>query len=274
MIKLVALDLDGTIVNEQLRISPRVLSVLAHLINHTDVRVVIATGRMFLSALPFAREIGIREPLVTFQGAMIRDLDQAYTVRAHTPIQLELAKELLQILIEDKYHVNLYLNDELWTHPSNHHAAFYTKAAGIEPIFTEDLMGCMTLAPTKIMVIDDHRVDVLLKYLSRNFMNRLSFCRSRTNFCEMIDVSASKWNALKQLADEWGILPEEIMAIGDQGNDVSMLTHAGIGVAMGNAPDDVKEIANYVTTPIDQDGAAEAIEKFVLGNIPLEPSPR
>ncbi len=270
MIKLVALDLDGTVVNEQLRISPRVLSVLSHLINHTHVKVVIATGRMFMSALPFAREIGIREPLVAYQGAMVRALDDAFTMRAHTPIQLDLARELLAILLEDKYHVNVYMNDDLWTRPDNHHAAVYMRTAGVEPIFTEDLLGCLTLAPTKLMVIDDHRVDVLLEYLSCNFLNRLSFCRSRTNFCEIIDVSASKWNALKQLADEWGILPKEIMAIGDQGNDVSMISHAGIGVAMGNAPDDVKALANYVTTPIDQDGVAEAIEKFVLGGMPLE----
>ena len=90
-------------------------------------------------------------------------------------------------------------------------------------------------ASLKIMVIDDHRVDILLDHLGRHFVGRLSFCRSRTNFCEIIDVSASKWNALKALADDWGIQPDEIMAIGDQGNDLSMIEHAGVGVAATNA---------------------------------------
>jgi len=269
MIKLVALDLDGTIVNDQLKISDRVLKLLNHLITHTDVRVVIATGRMFLSALPFARQIGIVEPLVTYQGAMVREITAGYTQRFHAPIPLALAQEVLQTLIEDRYHINLYMHDQLWTHPSNSYAGYYSQKAGVEPMFHDDLLACMTVDPTKIMVIDDERVDSLLAYLGGNFKGRLSFCRSRTNFCEIIDIAASKWNALYSLAEEWGIQPSEIMAIGDQGNDLSMIQHAGVGVAMGNAPDEVKQAANYVTAPIGQDGAAEAIERFVLGHLPL-----
>jgi Cof subfamily protein (haloacid dehalogenase superfamily) len=270
MIKLVALDLDGTIVNDHLKISPRVLTLLNHLLTKTDVRVVIATGRMFSSALPFARQIGIQEPLVTYQGAMIRDLAVGHALRHHAPIPLPLAQELMAHLVEDKYHINLYMDDRMWTHPDNQYAGVYTKAAGVEPQFHEDLLGCMTIAPTKLMIIDNHRIDQLLAFLGQHFSTRLSFCRSRSNFCEIIDISASKWNALKSLADEWGIQPDEILAIGDQGNDLSMIKHAGIGVAMGNAPDDVKQHANFVTSTIEQDGAAEAIEKFVLGKLPLE----
>lgn len=270
MIKLVALDLDGTVVSDQLKISSKVLSLLSHLILNTDVRVVIATGRMFLSALPFATQIGICEPLIAYQGAMVREIATGHALRFHAPIPLPLAHEVMETLVEDKYHINLYMDDSLWTHPDNHHTTFYTQASGVKPIFHQDLRGCMTIAPTKIMVIDDDRLNVLLEYLTTHFQNRLSFCRSRTNFCEIIDVSASKWNALKALADEWGILPEEIMAIGDQGNDLSMIEHAGVGVAMGNAPDYVKEKANFVTSTIDRDGVAEAIERFVMGNLPFK----
>lgn len=270
MIKLVALDLDGTIVNEHLKIAPKVLRLLDHLITKTDVKVVIATGRMFISALPFAREIGIREPVISYQGAMIRELAEGYPLRYHNPIPLELAREVLEVLLQEKYHVNVYMDDRLWTRPDNHHADFYRRTANIEPNYHDDLISCLTLAPTKLMVIDDHRVDKLLTYLGGHFMGRLSYCRSRTNFCEIIDVSSSKWNAIQALAEGWGIQPEEILAIGDQGNDLSMIQHAGIGVAMGNAPDEVKEFANYVAPPIDQDGAAEAIERFVLGHLPLK----
>ncbi len=269
MIKLVALDLDGTVVNDQLQISPRVLSLLNHLITQTDVRVVIATGRMFLSALPFARQIGVVEPLVTYQGAMVREITEGHAQRFHAPIPLSLAQEVMQTLLAEKYHINLYMHDQLWTHPSNVHASYYSQKAGVAPVFHDDLLDCMTVDPTKIMVIDDHRLDHLLAQLQLHFAGRLSFCRSRTNFCEIIDVSASKWNALQTLAQEWGILPSEIMAIGDQGNDLSMIQHAGIGVAMGNAPDDVKQHANYVAPTIGEDGVADAIERFVLGHMPL-----
>lgn len=269
MIKLVALDLDGTIVNEQLKISNRVLMLLKHLITETDVRVVIATGRMFPSALPFVREIGIKEPVITYQGAMIRDIHD-HALRFHNPIRLELAQDLLKTLMAENYHVNLYMNDQIWTKPNRRYADFYTKMSGVVPNFHDDLLGCLDTAPTKLMVIDDDRVDLLLEYLTRNYTGRLAFCRSRSNFCEVIDVSVSKWNAIHSLATEWGIHPEEVMAIGDQGNDLSMIQHAGIGVAMGNAPDDVKQFANYVTSTIDKDGVAEAIERFVLGELPLK----
>lgn len=269
MIKLVALDLDGTIVDERLKISPRVVSLLGHLITRTDVKVVIATGRMFLSALPFARQIGLVEPLIAYQGAMIREMDEGHAIRLHAPISMPLAREVLAMLLEDNYHVNLYLDDTLWTRPDNLHAPLYSRLAGVEPQFHPDLAACMTAAPTKMMVIDDDRLDILLQYLDRHFADRLAFCRSRTNFCEIIDVSVSKWNAIQTLAAGWGIRPEEIMAIGDQGNDLSMVTGAGVGVAMGNAPDYVKAHANYIAPPIDQDGAAEAIERFVLSHLPL-----
>lgn len=265
-IKLVALDLDGTIVNEDLKISERTQKLLQHVITQTDTKVVIATGRMFLSALPFARQLTVKEPLVAYQGAMIRHLSDGHQMHYHNPIPMPLAQTLMQFLLEREFHINLYMEDELWTSHTNSFATYYATTAGVTPIFTENLMDAMTQPPTKLMVIDDFRVDGLLDELNTHFHGRLTYCRSRSNFCEMIDASCSKWKALEYLIGDWDIKPEEVMAIGDQGNDVSMLQGAGIGVAMGNAPDEVKALANYVTLSVDEDGAAEAIEKFVLNN--------
>ncbi|MEB3285906.1 MAG: Cof-type HAD-IIB family hydrolase [Vampirovibrionales bacterium] len=269
-IKVVALDLDGTIVNESLTISERTQKLLKHLITQGDVKVVIATGRMFFSAVPFAQSLGVTEPLITYQGAMIRNLDADYSLRYHNPIKLATAETLLKFLLEQKFDINLYVNDHLWTTHDNAHATFYARTSGIEPKKTNDLLSVMSDAPTKIMVIDNHRVSELLVELERQFAGQLSYCRSRSNFCEMIDVDSSKWNAIQHLLNIWHIKPEEVMAIGDQGNDLSMIKGAGIGVAMGNAPDEVKAFANYVTGPIEEDGVAEAIEQFVLGDMPIK----
>lgn len=273
MIKLVALDLDGTIVNGELQISDRVLKLLKHLIDDTEVRVVVATGRMHPSAMPFVKQIGTPWPVVTYQGAMIRDQDEHFTLMHHTPIRLDVARKVMQLLIEEKFSTNLYVNDVMYTNHANKFATRYARLAGITPVMDDDLLGRLTHAPSKIMAIDDDRIDYIQDALRANFPTDLSYCRSRPNFCEIIDVNASKWNALKFLADRWGILPEEIMAVGDQENDLSMIRHAGIGVAMGDAPDNVKAVANYVTEAIDGDGAALAIEKFVLGDMPLDPHP-
>lgn len=270
MIKVVALDLDGTIVNDSLQISDRTQKLLKHLINNTEIKVVIATGRMFMSALPFAQMLGVKEPIISYQGAMIRNLDTDYSLRYHNPIKLATAEKLLTFLQEQKFDINLYVNDELWTSHDNEHATYYARKSGITPKKTGDLLSVMSAAPTKIMVIDDHRVDELMVELGSRFEGHLGFCRSRSNFCEMIDIDSSKWNAISHMLNVWGIKPEEVMAAGDQGNDISMLKGAGIGVAMGNAPEDVKAFANYVTKPIDEDGVAEAIEQFVLSDMPIK----
>ncbi|MEM0952069.1 MAG: Cof-type HAD-IIB family hydrolase [Cyanobacteria bacterium P01_H01_bin.74] len=269
MIKLIALDLDGTVVSHELGISSRVLSTLKHLLKETDIKLVIATGRMYPSAVSFAKQIGITEPLIAYQGALIKGLVPPHEVILHSPIALETAAELLKMLIAEKYHINMYIDDILWTTPDNAFASFYAKTALVQPNFATNLLDQLTSAPTKIMVIDDTRVDSLLEKLAKTFNGKLTFCRSRTNFCEIIEASVSKWNAIKLLADQHNIQPHEIMAIGDQGNDISMISGAGIGVAMGNAPDAVKAVADDVTAPIDKDGVAIAIEKHVIPQLAL-----
>lgn len=267
-IKLVALDLDGTIVDDRLGISQRTTAVLQYLLKETDVRVIIATGRMFPSAIPFAKQLGITDPIIAYQGAMIRDHATHQEILHHSTIPLPVAKDLLQLLIDEKYHTNLYVDDQLFTNSTEEYADYYAGISGIRPTVTQSLMSALTGPPTKFLVIDETRIDTLLNLVRDRFPEVISVCKSRYNFCEMIDVSASKWNAIMTLAGQWGIRPEEIMAIGDHGNDLSMISQAGIGVAMGDAPEEIQAVATYVTGTIHEDGAATAIEKFVLADFP------
>ncbi len=264
MIKLVALDLDGTIVNDDLKISEPTLKVLEHLIKNTDIRVVVATGRMHPSALPFAQQIGTPEPLISYQGAMIRSMDGESTYLHHTPIPMDIAEEVVQMLTDESFNMNLYVSDTMYTNHENPYATRYARISGITPVKSHNLLESLTAPPSKMMAIDDHRIDYILDKLRKRFEGRLDFCRSRTAFCEIINQETSKWNALQVLANQWGIQPDEVMAIGDQENDLSMIQGAGIGVAMGQAPDSVKSVANVVTDTIDRDGALKAIEKYVL----------
>src|SRR3712207_6214940 len=100
-IKLVALDLDGTIVNEKLEISQRTLKTIRTLLEHTSVRVVLATGRMFASTLPFAERLGIRDPIIAYQGALIRDYATHRKVIQHTTISMPVARQALEYLIAE-----------------------------------------------------------------------------------------------------------------------------------------------------------------------------
>lgn len=275
MIKLIALDLDGTLVNESLEISARTLDVLRRVEAEKGVKVVLATGRMFPSAIPFARTLGVTSPLIAYQGAMIRDIRESladvlsHPILFHRPIELEITRKIIDIVQEQDLHANIYINDRLYTTRFNPNSTYYQKISGVVPQQADDLLAILTEAPSKIMIIDD-ACDRLVSHLREAFPATLSICKSRYNFCEIVDASVSKWQAIQHLMQEWDIRPEEVMAIGDQENDLSMLEGAGIGVAMGNAPDNVKERANYVTESIDHDGAARAIEKFVYGHLPLQ----
>lgn len=263
-IKLLAIDLDGTVVNDDLSISAPLQAALSHLIHNTDIKVVVATGRMHPSALIYAEQIGTPLPVVSYQGGMICKQNAEQSILYHEPISKETALKVVEYLQHEKYSTNIYINNKLFTNHDNPHATLYAKLSGITPKKVRCLLKHITDGPTKLMTIDDERIDDLVAGLEANFGDTLTVLRSRSNFCEMIAPTASKWNAVKHLADQWGIDAHEIMACGDQGNDVSMLSAAGIGVAMGNAPDVVKGHADFITKSIDEDGVLHAINTFIL----------
>lgn len=275
MIKLVALDLDGTIVNEQLEISAATMQMLQRVQDEKGVKVILATGRMFPSTLPFARTLGLKEPVISYQGAMIRDIADLlenvlhHPILFHQTIELDVAKALMGFITEQSLHANVYVNDQLFTTHLNPHSKYYQNISGVVPQEAEDLLSVLTAPPSKVMIIDD-RCDEIVQALRSQFSAHVSVCKSRYNYCEIVHQSVSKWQAIQHLLTQWQIRPEEVMAIGDQENDLPMILGAGIGVAMGNAPDEIKAQANYVTEDVNADGAAKAIEKFVYGHLPLE----
>jgi Cof subfamily protein (haloacid dehalogenase superfamily) len=260
--KLLALDLDGTVVGHDLTISAGIRQRLQYLLQQTDCRVVIATGRMSVSARRFAAELGIQEPVIAYQGAMIRDMagQQLY----HNPIPLAVAKALVTSLVDQQVATNVYIDDTLFMHASNPYQEAYAKLGGTTPVIVEDLVASITQPPTKLLLIDDHRIDAILQQVQTDYAQQLAPCKSRQNFCEVINLSVSKWAGLSWLMAQWGVAPEHVMAIGDQGNDISMLRAAGLGIAMGNASDEVKAVANAVTNTIEADGVAVAIDQYLL----------
>lgn len=276
MIKLLALDLDGTIVNDALEISDATLAALSKVQREAGVKVVIATGRMFPSTLPFARRLGTLAPIICYQGGMIRDVNQSvfhlddhnepdltqYPVRFHQPIALDVAQAVAHLAAEQNLHINLYVNDTLHTTHFNPDSLYYQKISGVKPVHTPHAPDALTAAPTKLMIIDD-QCDRIVDELKQAYVNQISVCKSRHNFCEIVDARVSKWTAIEQLIQDWGLAADEVMAIGDQENDLSMITHAGLGVAMGNAPDHVKAVAKFVTRSIDEDGVVHAINTLI-----------
>jgi len=265
-VRLLALDLDGTIVSDGIRISPRVRDVLCEAL-HAGVLVTLASGRAFYITRLFAHELGIRAPLICYQGALVQDSDGG-EVYVHHRVRPDLAHELIDLARQQGWGLCTYVNDQLYAEELGPLLRFYAEYAPIvEEVHTvADLKAILASGPTKLAVtVEIEQAAGVSDLLRERFGGRLRIVRPFAYSVEVTDLSATKGQALSFLAHRLGIEQAETMAIGDNDNDVDMLAWAGLGVAMGNAPAAVKASADYVAPPIEEDGAAQAIERFVLG---------
>lgn len=263
-IRLIAIDLDDTLLKNDLIISDRAKLAIQQAVDK-GVAVTLATGRMYRSALPYAVELGLDLPLITYQGALVKYADGREI--HHLPIPLATAREIINYLLPYGYHVNIYIDDELYVHkdsPLGQHYANYVKVT-VNPV--EDLLTALTREPTKILILEKEKdLTKVVADLKENFKDMIEVTKSKSYFVEITHARATKGTALKKLAESIGINREQVMAIGDSLNDLDMIKYAGWGVAMDNALPEVKAAARYVTKSNEDDGVAEAIEKLVLTN--------
>jgi Cof subfamily protein (haloacid dehalogenase superfamily) len=224
---------------------------------------------MFPSTLPFARRLNISHPVISYQGGMVRAIEPEleniydYPILFNEPIPMEAASGVLDMIEANDWQANLYVNDHLYVNKMTYETQHYQMISGVAPEVVPDLKSMLTVPPSKMMIIDAH-ANTIVDKLKSAFPNQINSCLSRFNYCEVVNPEVSKWRAIEFLMAHWGIAAEEVMAIGDQENDLSMIEGAGLGVAMGNAPAHVKAQANYVTDTIEHDGAANAMLKWAL----------
>jgi Cof subfamily protein (haloacid dehalogenase superfamily) len=269
-IKLLVVDIDGTIAGESNQVSPRVKQAIVAA-QAQGVRVGIATGRMYKSALRFHHEIGADMPIMAYQGAWIQDPATGIT-HQHRPVPIAIARELIdyfeQSHLLDQLSIHVYRDDCLYVREINADTELYIGRSGIGVSAVPDLRTVLTDRPTKILAMseDVQLIDKLrLELLNRYPPAELHVTTSVPIFLETTQSGVNKATAIDYVATELlGITAENVLAIGDNYNDVEMLAYAGIGVAMGNAPLDVQSIANWVAPDIEADGVAAAIEKFIL----------
>lgn len=261
-IKLVAIDLDDTLLKNDLTISPRAKNAIAKAVE-SGVAVTFATGRMYASALPFARDLKLDMPLITYQGALVKYVDGREVY--HKPLQMELAKRVVDFLMPYKYHVNLYVHDELRMERESPEGRRYAKISKVPLHFYDNLYEALSDEPTKILIIaKEQELDELAAALQQKFGSEVNITKSKPYFLEVANKLATKGLALAELAHSLNLEASQVMAIGDSWNDLDMLEYAGLAVAMGNAAPEVKKAADYITLSNDDDGVAEAIERFVL----------
>ena len=268
-IKLLILDIDGTISGTSNQVSSRVKHAITAA-QAQGVRVGIATGRMYKSALRFHHEIGADLPLIAYQGAWIQDPATGITHR-HLPVPIEIAQELIDYFEQphliDKLSIHVYRDDCLYVRKISSDTEAYVGRSGVEVIAAPDLRAVLTERPTKILAMSEDiaLIQHLLTDLNRRYSPaELHITTSVPIFLETTQSGVNKGSAIDYLVKLLGITAENVLAIGDNYNDVEMLAYAGIGVAMGNAPEDVRSLGDWVAPHVDEDGVAVAIEKFIL----------
>lgn len=266
MIKLVAIDVDDTLLNSQHQIPKENLTAIAEA-RAKGVQVILATGRMHVAALPFAKQLQLpaNELLISYNGALVQQVDG--TLVEHIALPHHTVLKVIEYSQKHNLTLNAYYNDELYVQEIDRYVAEYCKVIKVDAIAVGNLLDFLNDGNkplSKMLIISEQEdVEQRLPELQQLLAGSAQVTRSKANFIEITDLSATKGQALARLTMKLGLEREQVMAIGDSGNDLSMIEYAGIGVAMGNAREPIQRVADHITTSHDQAGVAKALRQFI-----------
>ena len=262
--KLVALDLDGTLVEPLHPVSPRVVAAV-RAARAAGVHVTIVTGRMYVGAQPFVRLLSIEGPIICYQGAVIADAATGRFER-EVPLPNAIALRVYDAAKPRGYHVQFYRDDRFYVEQRNRFSNLYARISGSEPIVVPSLPEAFAgHDSTKVNIVTDpEKTPECLALMKEVCGDDAYVTRSNPEFVEILSPRVDKGAALQIVARELNVTDEQILAIGDSYNDIPLLRVAGFGVAMGSGPPELKAEADAVVGDVEHDGVAEAIERFVL----------
>ncbi len=261
-IKLIALDLDDTLLNNEHQLEARTIKAVKSLKKQGKI-IVIATGRMYCAALAYAQELELTTPLITYNGAYVQNTSNQEII-LHKPVAIEDAHDLLKEAKENKLHIQLYIDDRLFVEKQNDLTDRYAAISGVKAEAVGDLHDFIEQDPTKVLIIEpDHeRRKYYIDKFQKKYAGRLEVTSSKNLFIEFTAKDISKASALQIVAEKYNVEREEVMALGDGWNDLTMLKWAGVGVAMGNADPEVRAQADEVAEDHNQAGVASFLERF------------
>lgn len=269
-IRLVALDLDGTLIGDDLRLPPRTVATIRAAVAR-GVHVALVTGRMTSSALPYARELGLRAPLVGLQGALVREMPAPGSARLgrlllHRPLPADVAREAMAWCRAAGLTPHLNHLERMVIPAADTRAEDYSRWNFGRVVLVPDLEAWVRGPVTKVIAVGPSPLaDQALDRARADFAGRADPTVSHPMFLEFLAPGVNKGRAVRFLARRLGVDLRDVLAIGDQRNDVEMIAEVGMGVAMDGAPAVVRAAARMVAPPLAEEGAAQVIEELVLG---------
>jgi Cof subfamily protein (haloacid dehalogenase superfamily) len=261
-VQAVAMDLDRTILGSTLEFTPALRRAVAAAAD-AGIRPIVATGRMFASARPYARELGVTAPVICYQGALVADPVSGEWL-LHEPMNVPLAREVIVAVRAAGFHMNVYVDDTLYVEELNEEARTYAAHARLEAHPVGDLLAWLDRPTTKIVIVGEPvALDGLQEALRAGFDGRLFIAKSLPYFLEVAMPGVSKGAALHFVCGRLGIDPAAVVAFGDGANDVELLRDAGLGVAVEDADAALLRVADWTVPPVAQDGVAGFLAALV-----------
>lgn len=265
--KIFFIDFDGTLMRDDKTISDKNREALRNAVDQGHY-IALATGRAVSSGRRIAKELGLTRPgcyLVAYNGGTIYDFS-ADCILSNKRLPIEYAEYLLREATEAGIHIQTYSDTQVLAAERSKELDFYTKKTGMPCRITGNLNSMLYEEPPKMLLIDlEHkeRLEAFQQAHAEWEKEKCSSFFSCKEYLEYCPLGANKGYGVAFLCDFLGVPVEHAVAIGDEENDISMIRNAGVGVAMKNAVQSVKDAADYITEhDNNEDGVAEVIEKF------------
>lgn len=263
MYKMLVTDIDDTLLRNDLTISKSTKEALAAA-RAQGVIVTLATGRMFPSAKQIAEQIELNVPIVSYQGALVKNLQDEHVLYERTVPQ-ETAKRVFAFCRERDLHLQVYSKDRLYCQDENEKIKLYSKMSNVSYTVESNFDALQQRSLTKLLIFDDpDRMDRLENDLRAVVGPNVHVTRSKPYFLEILHREGTKGHALRFLARYFECDISRVIAVGDSWNDHEMIEAAGLGVAVENAVGSLKAKADYITKTNDQDGVKNVIDRFIL----------
>lgn len=267
--KMIVLDLDDTLLRDDHSISARTKEALMKA-QENGVKVVLASGRPTFGMLPIADELSLAEYgsfILSFNGGKIINYATKEELFSST-LSLTAVENLYELSQREGVYIHTYVGNEIIAEEANPYTSIESKLTKLPiKIVNSFVEGVQEEVVKALMVGDPDKMKIVEAKLQKELAEEFSVMRSKPFFLEFTEKGVTKGTSLNHLIQKCGIKQEEVIAIGDSYNDQEMIEFAGLGVAMGNAPDDIKAIANHVTDTNMNDGVAKVVEEFVLRDL-------
>lgn len=266
--KMIVLDLDDTLLRDDLTISERTRESLL-LAQQEGIRVVLASGRPTGAIWRYAEELELGRYggyIVSFNGAVVTECATEEVI-FQKALPKEIIHELFDHSVEHGSHILSYVDDKIVTAQANEWADIEKELTGMEIFEAPDFKGAIREDAIKVILLQEpSHLKTVCEKLRPIVSDRMNMVISKPFFLEFTNKGIDKRHSLSILCQKLEILPKEVIAIGDSYNDVGMIQFAGLGICMANGPADVRSIADHVTDSNMEDGVAKALDRFVFAN--------